>query len=120
MVCLDLEGLRLEEMLEAFGRQVDGQELSVEGGVAPLGVRELLTVEGQRHRLPVEALLQHCPSGDVVGVVVRSSLVFGAGKARSVAPAIACLALLKAASASGFQLRSLGLPLRSSFRGASL
>ena len=68
MVRPDLEGLRLEEMLEVFGRQVDGQELSVEGGVAPLGVRELLTVEGQRRRLPVEALLQHCPNGDVAGV----------------------------------------------------
>ena len=68
MVLPDLEGLRLEEMLEVFGRQVDGQELSVEGGVAPLGVRELLTVEGQRRHLPVEALLQHCPNGDVAGV----------------------------------------------------
>ena len=68
MVRLDLEGLRLEEMLEVFGRQVDGQELPVEGGVAPLFVRELLTVEGQRRRLPVEALLQHCPNGNVAGV----------------------------------------------------
>ena len=63
-----MEELRLEEMLEVFGRQVDSQELPVEGGVAPLGVRELLTVEGQRRRLPVEALLQHCPNGDVTGV----------------------------------------------------
>ena len=68
MVRPDLEGLRLEEMLEVLGRQVDGQELSVEGGVAPLGVRELLTVEGQRRHLPVEALLQHCPNGDVAGI----------------------------------------------------
>ena len=34
----------------------------------PLGVRELLTVKGQQRRLPVEALLQHCPNGDVAGV----------------------------------------------------
>ena len=68
MVHPDLEGLRLEEMLEVFGHQVDGQELPVEGGVAPLGVRDLLTVESQWRRLPVEALLQHYPNGDVAGV----------------------------------------------------
>ena len=68
MIRPDLEGLRLEEVLEVFGHQVDGQELSIEGGVAPLGLRELLTVEGQRCRLPVEALFQHGPDGSVAGV----------------------------------------------------
>ena len=68
MIRPDLEGLLLEEVLEVFGRQVDGQELSIEGGVAPLSLGELLTVEGQRPRLPVEALFQHGPDGSVAGV----------------------------------------------------
>ena len=52
--------------------------------------------------------------------VVRRSSAFGAGKVRSVASAKAHLAFWKAASASVFQVRSLGLPLRSSLRGASM
>ena len=52
--------------------------------------------------------------------VVSSSSSFGAGKVRSVASARACLVLLKAASVSGVQVSSLGLPLSISFSGASL
>ena len=100
-----------------FGRQVDGQELPVEGGVAPLGVRELLTVEGQRRRLPVEALLQHCPNGDVAGVGREEQLGVWSweGEERGVRQGL--LSAPEGGLGFGFQLRSLGLPLRSSFRG---
>ena len=36
-----------EEVLEVFGRKVDCEELSVDGGVASFSVGELLAVEGQ-------------------------------------------------------------------------